>query len=131
MKRLIIIVLMFTTCFLFGQKRDVKVEGENQNITFNGTYIVEQDTSGSGVITITLTPTIELLKDLESQLGSLNSEQSNNDIKIVELQERNKQIKREVKEIEKLILKINKVKVEKDSPIVPNPTPNKVKTKKQ
>ncbi len=88
--------------FAFSQKLDVKNSGEKTEITFDGTYMVQKDTSGSGVITIQLIPTDQLQKELESKLGELQAEVANIDIRINELQDRKKAANREIKEVEKL-----------------------------
>lgn len=88
--------------FALGQKLDVKNSGEKTEITFDGTYMVQKDTSGSGVITIQLIPTDQLQKELESKLGELQAEVANIDARISELQDRKKSANREIKEVEKL-----------------------------
>ena len=79
-----------------------KKSGDKTEITFDGTYMVQKDTSGSGVITIQLIPTDQLQKELESKLGELQAEVANIDLRINELQDRKKSANREIKEIEKL-----------------------------
>ncbi len=101
MKHLILFFLAIPF-FAFGQKLDVKNSGEKTEITFDGTYMVQKDTSGSGVITIQLIPTDQLQKELESKLGELRAEVDNIDIRIDELQARKKAANREIKEVEKL-----------------------------
>ena len=101
MKQLIFVFLL-VPIFAFGQKLDVKNSGDKTEITFDGTYMVQKDTSGSGVITIQLIPTDQLQKELESKLGELQAEVANIDLRINELQDRKKAANREVKEVEKL-----------------------------
>lgn len=102
MKQLIFVLLLIPT-FAYSQKLDVKKAGETTELTFEGTYLVQRDTSGSGVITIQLIPTDELQKELESTLGTLQAEVVNLDIRINELQERKKAANREVKGVERLL----------------------------
>lgn len=101
MKQLIFVFLLIPI-FAFGQKLDVKNSGDKTEITFDGTYMVQKDTSGSGVITIQLIPTDQLQKELESKLGELQAEVANIDFRINELQDRKKAANREIKEVEKL-----------------------------
>jgi len=101
MKHLIFLILV-VPLFAFGQKLDVKNAGDKSEITFDGTYMVQKDTSGSGVITIQLIPTTQLQKELESKLGELQAEIANINIRMDELQERKKAANREIKEVEKL-----------------------------
>lgn len=102
MKQLIFVLLLIPT-FVYSQKLDVKKAGEKTELTFEGTYLVQKDTSGSGVITIQLIPTDQLQKELESTLGTLQAEVANLDIRINELQERKRAANREVKEVERLL----------------------------
>ena len=122
---------------LLGQKLDVKNSGDKTEITFDGTYMVQKDTSGSGVITIQLIPTDQLQKELESKLGELQAELANIDIRINELQDRKKSANREIKEVEKLHGKLQSAPkeaapVEGNKTIPPAPAPkSKAKKSKQ
>ena len=108
MKQLIFVfVLLLIPVFAIGQKLDVKKTGDTTELTFQGTYLVQRDTSASGVVTIQLIPTEELQKELESTLGTLQAEVSNLDIRINELQERKRAANREIKEVERLIKKLS------------------------
>lgn len=102
MKQLIFVLLLIPT-FVYSQKLDVKKAGEKTELMFEGTYLVQRDTSPAGVITIQLIPTDQLQKELESALGTLQSEIANLTIRIDELQERKKAANREIKEIERHI----------------------------
>lgn len=104
----IIILLLFVPIVGFAQKREVKNNGQKTEIVFDKTYIVERDTSGDNSIIIRLIPAEEVKKELEHKLGELQSQENNIDIRINELQERKKVIRREIKEVEKLIQDINK-----------------------
>lgn len=108
MKNTILLILLFIPVLGFSQKREVKNKNEEINITLDSTYIVQRDTSQTGVITILFIPTEELLKELESSLGSLKGKEEEILSQIEVLQTERKKVREEIKEVEKLIQNLNK-----------------------
>ena len=108
MKQLLVTIALLIPVLGLCQKHDVKNLGDKTELTFSGTYLVEKDTSESGVITIKLIPTEQLASELESKLGSLNGEEENLSNQISQLQDQRTIVRKEVKEIEKLIADLNK-----------------------
>lgn len=103
MKQIIFALLFPVLCF--SQKTQT-IKDDKFQIQVTGDYIVEQDTTESGVITLTFIPTISVQKDIESKLGTVNTEIDQIDVQITELRAREKTLRREKKEFEAILDKI-------------------------
>lgn len=69
MKNLIIIICLLCAINISAQSIDVKNNGESVSIELKGTYIIERDTSGSGVISLRFIPAEQIALELESKLN--------------------------------------------------------------
>lgn len=82
---------------MFAQKNDVRKAGESITLDFKGTYLIQSDTSETGVITIVLLPTEQIAKELESKLAGLQGEVAQLEIQRSDIdalvKDRNSQIK--------------------------------------
>lgn len=93
---------------LYGQK-SIETKPKNGKYTVvldKNEYLIQRDTSETGIVSITFIPTAFLEKELESELGTIESELSQFQEQLVILQQniRDRQARR--KEIEKLISSI-------------------------
>lgn len=76
MKPLLIVTFLFVALGAASAQR-VATVGDSESVTIavkGGDYLVEQDTAAGGVITIRLIPSEALRKDIESKLGSVETE---------------------------------------------------------
>jgi len=93
---------------LYGQKSiETKPKSGKYTVVLDkNEYLIQRDTSETGVISITFIPTAFLEKELQSELGTIESELSQFQEQLVLLQKniRDRQTRR--KEIEKLISSI-------------------------
>ena len=96
--------------FCIAQRHNIKEGGEQLKFEFDSKYLIDMDTTESGVIEIKLTPITEAAKELESLLGSILSEKEALQIEIDEKQQKVKLLAEQVKEVNQLINKINKNK---------------------
>lgn len=106
--KLISIFILIPFC-LFGQKTEVKKQGDKLEFVLDGTYIVDRDTINN-VITISLKPTNQVVIELEQKQSKLVTEELLIDEEIDSLQLRKKAIRQEIKEIEKLLNNLRKRK---------------------
>lgn len=93
---------------LYGQK-SIETKPKNGKYTVvldKNEYLIQRDTSETGIVSITFIPTSFLEKELESELGTIEGELSQFQEQLVILQQsiRDRQTRR--KEIEKLISSI-------------------------
>lgn len=75
--RIITLFLLFSISLtdMNAQKVGVLRNDESVSILVKGDYLVEQDTSSGGVITVRLTPSESLRKEVESKLGGVETEE--------------------------------------------------------
>lgn len=106
--KLIGIFFLIPFC-LFGQKTDIKKQGDKLELVLDGTYIVSRDTIDN-VITISLKPTDQVVIELEQKQNKLVTEELLIDEEIDNLQLRKRAIRQEMKEIEKLLNNLRKRK---------------------
>ncbi len=139
MKQLLFLLILLPA-LAFGQKIETAGIGDKFTFTAEADYLVQRDTSASGVITVTFIPSAELKKDLESRLGSIDAELDRITTAIDADQARRKAANQERKELLDLIDKIGKLQAQKAAaPVgvnktVTDPTPvikPKGKRKKQ
>ena len=100
--------MFFLPLCLYGQK-SIETKPKNGKYTVvldKNEYLIQRDTSETGIISITFIPTAFLEKELESELGTIEGELSQFQEQLVLLQKniRDRQARR--KEIEKLISSI-------------------------
>lgn len=119
MKHITIILALLFTATLFGQNHDVRKNGEKMDINFFGTYLVHKDTSETGLITITLTPTAKLEQELQSKRGSLQGEIDQLNAQSAAIDGRIQEILSAIKEIDGLIAGILKVKAVQTKKVKP------------
>jgi len=105
MKHILLFLLLPALCA--AQKIETGKSGDQFTIVVSGDYMVQRDTSASGVITIQFIPSAELQKDLESRLGSVNGRIDEIEAQIPALQAEKKTANQERKEIEALLDKIS------------------------
>ena len=110
MKQIILVIALLIPVFCIAQRHNIKEGGEQIKIEFDSKYLIDMDTTESGVIEIKLTPITEAAKELESLLGSILSEKEALQIEIDEKQQKVKLLAEQVKEVNQLINKINKNK---------------------
>lgn len=108
MKNTLLLILLFIPILGYSQKREIKNKNKRINFVVDSTYIVQRDTSITGVITIQLVPAEQILQELESQLNSLKGNETTIILQIERLNDEEKRLKREIKEVEKLIQNLNK-----------------------
>ena len=107
MKYLVIIAFLFPFC-LYGQKSIEKkpTNGKYTVVLDKNEYMIQRDTSETGIISLTFIPTAFLEKELESELGTINSELDQFQEQLVLLQKNIRDRQARKKQIEKLILSI-------------------------
>lgn len=90
-----ILIFLFIPFLSFSQRLDIKL--------INGVdHLIKQDTSENGVITITKTPLSQVVKELESQVNSINGAIETVDNEITRLQALKKEYNLQLKQIQGL-----------------------------
>jgi hypothetical protein len=102
-----IIALLFPFC-LYGQQSIEKKpnNGKYTIVLDKNEYIIQKDTSETGIVTVIFIPTAFLQKELESELGSIDGELEKFQEQVVLLQKDIRDRQARKKQIEKLILSI-------------------------
>lgn len=112
MKQIFFFLLLSTSVY----SQNVSLKPTNGRVTIqldSLDYLIKRDTSLSGVVTLTLTPTTQVIKELESELGNISTEQDYIQTQIDILQQRKKDLNRKRKELEALIQEVSRKKEKK------------------
>lgn len=100
MKTTISVLIVLFSFSIQAQRLDVKlINGVN--------YKVQQDTSNTGVITITKTPLVELGAELQSQVNDIDSQVLNLDAQIEMIKKQKAELKLQRDQLVALITKLN------------------------
>lgn len=113
MKLIVTTLCIFISVLSFSQTVDIVKDREKVQHTVTGNYLVQKDTSETGVITIVLIPSIQITKDIESKLGTVSSEIISTESQIEQLQSRKKELLRQKKELEKLLQSLSQPRKKK------------------
>lgn len=98
-----ILIFLFIPFLSFSQRIDVKlISGVD--------YLIKQDTSENGVITIVKTPLSQVVKELESQVSSLLGSIETVDNEIARLQATKKEYNLQLKQLQALQAKATGLK---------------------
>lgn len=116
--------LLLLPVLAFAQKNEVRTAGEAFKIDVDRTYLIKRDTSESGVITITMLPTDQLAKELESQIGGYQGELVRLDEERAKLDEQQQNLNIQIKEILVLIENIKNGGGKIGQPAVKEQPPN-------
>jgi TolA-binding protein len=103
----IVLFLLLCPLFVWGQKFETAKAGDKLKLDASETYLVQRDTSASGVITLTLTPTAAMKPELESKLGSVLGRIAEIDAQLQTLQDEKKGQRQQQKELEALLAKLS------------------------
>lgn len=94
----IFFLLLFSSC-VTAQRFDVKPISGTQ-------YLIKQDTSSNGVITITKTPLMQMAKELESAVSSILGQIQTIDNNIIQEQATKKELNLQLKQLQDLQSKL-------------------------
>lgn len=107
-KALILFSLVIMACTVFAQKNSIQVDGGSVRLDFKGTYLIQSDTSATGVITIVMSPTDQIEKELDSKLGGLLGEKDLIQANIQASQDELKRVNEAIREVRELIKGLQK-----------------------
>lgn len=107
MKKLILFfLLVLGPALVWAQKFETAKAGDKLKLDASETYLVQRDTSENGVITVTLTPSTQLQRELESKLGDVLSQLAEIDARAQVMQDQKKSLRQQQKELQSLLDKI-------------------------
>jgi len=86
-----------------AQNNEVGKQGQAYVIDLDRTFLIRKDTSESGVVTITFSPTDQIAKELELRLEGLNKELLRFDQKREEIDIQQSYLQSKIKELTALI----------------------------
>lgn len=129
MKYLLMLVLFSLQLTAFSQNLSVKPSGGLVKIQLDTIdYLIQKDTL-NGVITVVFTPTTQVIKELESSLGTVSTQLADVQTQIDNLQREKKELQRRQREINKLLVDIQNPETPKPEKIEKPEAPKKSKSK--
>lgn len=103
-KTLFLFIFLAAALLCAAQSTEIKpVNGKIVIQLGESDYMVEKDTTDSGVIVVKLIPTISYTDEINSKLGSIVGELNTNQFQIDFLQIANKDLRRQKKELEAIL----------------------------